>query len=115
MYLSKTLAKNFRYAQILVDGVGKRNVYLMSNVLEKNNEMKSKQINDEPPVPVTCCGSGCQNCVWIEYAENLLNYYNKKYSNSDAGLKKVLSQIEKLEDENLKTFLKLEISFKFKS
>ena len=69
----------------------------------------------EPPIPVTCCGSGCQNCVWVEYAERLLDYYKGKYSNGEAGLRKALTEIEKLEDENLKTFIKMEINFRLKN
>lgn len=69
----------------------------------------------EPPIPVTCCGSGCQNCVWVEYAQKLLDYYKGKYSDGESGLRKALTEIEKLEDENLKTFIKMEINFRLKN
>ncbi|CAM1318685.1 OXLD1 (predicted) [Pycnogonum litorale] len=55
----------------------------------------------EPPTaPSTCCMSGCANCVWIKYSEELIEYYN------DGG-EKAREAIEQMEDENVKAFLKL--------
>lgn len=80
-----------------------------------NRNLNDDSVNQEPPIPVTCCGSGCQNCVWIEYAQKLLDYYKRKYSDGETGLKKALEEIEKIEDENLKTFIRMEIGFKLKN
>ncbi|CAG5115290.1 unnamed protein product [Candidula unifasciata] len=55
-----------------------------------------------PEPPVTCCMSGCVNCVWIKYAEELKDYY------SDGG-EQAKAAVEKIEDASLRAFVKLEL------
>uniref|UniRef100_A0A0B6Y0S8 Oxidoreductase-like domain-containing protein n=1 Tax=Arion vulgaris TaxID=1028688 RepID=A0A0B6Y0S8_9EUPU len=55
-----------------------------------------------PEPPITCCMSGCANCVWIKYAEELREYYK------DGG-ERAKSALEKIEDPSLRAFVKLEL------
>lgn len=55
-----------------------------------------------PDPPTTCCGTGCANCVWIVYAEELREYYK------DGG-EQAKKAIEKIDDPSLKMFIKLEL------
>ncbi|XP_069124130.1 oxidoreductase-like domain-containing protein 1 [Argopecten irradians] len=56
-----------------------------------------------PEPPVDCCMSGCANCVWIKYAEELKDYYSD-------GTERALREIEKIDNPSLKAFIKLELS-----
>ncbi|XP_033732932.1 uncharacterized protein LOC117322236 [Pecten maximus] len=56
-----------------------------------------------PEPPVNCCMSGCANCVWIKYAEELKEYYCD-------GKERALRDIELIDNPSLKAFIKLELS-----
>lgn len=58
-----------------------------------------------PELGGECCMSGCANCVWVKYAEDTLAYY-------EDGGEKAMVEIEKIEDSNLKAFIKLQIKLK---
>ena len=64
----------------------------------------------EPPANL-CCMSGCTNCVWMKYADNLMQHYAEKRSTIE--MQKLLSEIEEnIDDPMIKAFIKLEIKSK---
>ena len=74
---------------------------------EKSDSVGSPEENPPipPPPPLElCCMSGCQNCVMIQHAEELIKMYD-----DDSAARAALEEIP---DENLKTFLKMEMNFK---
>lgn len=56
-----------------------------------------------PDEPDNCCMSGCANCVWIVYAQELTNLYK------DGGTAKKLV-LEKIKDPSMQVFLKMELN-----
>lgn len=72
-----------------------------------HNKFCSKPPPELPEEPTTCCMSGCANCVWIEYAEQVKNIL----ANSDS---KQVTQIilDKVQDPNMKAFLSMELKSK---
>ena len=66
-----------------------------------------------PELPTTCCMSGCSNCVWIDYADEIVNFYAKK--GESLKLEALLKDIDdNLSDEMIKAFVKMEIKFKYR-
>ncbi|XP_059165391.1 uncharacterized protein LOC131947977 [Physella acuta] len=56
-----------------------------------------------PEPPINCCMTGCVNCVWIAYAEEL-----KEYCKSVGGDPK--DTIDKITDPSLRAFIKMELN-----
>ena len=68
------------------------------------SSVKTLPVPPAPPPLELCCMSGCQNCVMIQHAEELLRIYD-----DDTAAK---AAIEEMPDENLKAFLKIELNLK---
>ena len=78
-----------------------------------NDEFSQKPENIKipylPEPPTNCCFSGCANCVWIKYAEDLSLLFN----DAEDKIKNII--LNKIEDPNMKAFLLMELkSIKFK-
>lgn len=82
--------------------------------------LASTNATEDPEKPIkppleACCQSGCINCVYLIYAKDLMNYYEKKYSNSKQGIDKAIEEIENAPglDPSLKAYLTIEINMKY--
>lgn len=73
----------------------------------KHRKISSKSPPNLPEEPATCCMSGCANCVWIEYAEQVKNQLVN--CDNDEIRKMVL---DKVQDSNMKAFLSIELKIK---
>lgn len=87
----------------------KKNCFILESTdksLANKVEATSQETNDAPPPPLPdmCCMSGCPNCVWIEHAENLVNFYHDHEAAKAA--------IDNIPDESLKAFLRIELGIK---
>ena len=96
-----------------------KQMHLTSSTLAQdtqNLDNKNKDTLTMPPIlPVVCCGTGCQNCAWLQYAEALLKFYGDSCSKNQENIHKaVMDEINKLDDENLKSFLTMELKMKLK-
>jgi len=55
--------------------------------------------------------SGCANCVWLDYAEDMVKYYQKR--GDKVPKDKILQEINShLSDPMVKAFVLLELKFK---
>ena len=69
----------------------------------------------QPPVPTLpgpCCMSGCANCVWLDYAEEMVTYYQSLGKKME--LTELLHTLEdNVDDPMVKAFLKMELKSKY--
>ncbi|KAI6183242.1 Oxidoreductase-like domain-containing protein [Aphelenchoides bicaudatus] len=70
----------------------------------------------EAPKPELCCGSGCYNCVWIQYADEVAKYFDdhpaiERTPDKWDKIKQLLDA--NVPDPNLKTYLAMEMEHKF--
>ena len=66
----------------------------------------------EPPAASLCCMSGCANCVWLDYADEMIKHFEAK--GEKLPPKEILDLVDKgIQDEMVKAFVKMEIKSKF--
>merc|ERR1711948_124599 len=83
----------------------------------KSKHFFSSKCEDDqrpPSLPTTCCMSGCANCVWLDYADEVVDFYSRK-GESGVNVEQILKEVEEnVDDEMVKAFIKMEIKFKFR-
>ncbi|XP_024886200.1 uncharacterized protein LOC112463821 [Temnothorax curvispinosus] len=80
----------------------RRNMSIRKDDEDRVDQAKETSIGDLAE-PTNCCMSGCTNCVWIKYAEELSNVIER----SDIDLQKTI--FEKVQDPNMRAFLAMEL------
>ncbi|CAH1389835.1 unnamed protein product [Nezara viridula] len=107
-FLSSYLYK--KDSMLLVSSLSEN--YLHTNIINSSKDSKNSkdtQIPHIPEPPTNCCMSGCANCVWIKYAEDL----SKIFDDAENKVKEII--LSKVDDPNMKAFLLMELrSMKFK-
>ena len=66
---------------------------LCSKSNHEDNTTPSTSEGLPPEVPSTCCASGCASCVWLDYAEEVIKYYEGRAESLSCD--KLLQDVEK--------------------
>jgi len=75
------------------------------------NQETSTQ-DSPPPLPNTCCMSGCANCVWLDYAEEMVRFY--KHRGEQMDFASLLREVDKnIDDPMIKAFISMELKSKY--
>ncbi|KAI6230452.1 hypothetical protein M3Y99_01064400 [Aphelenchoides fujianensis] len=71
----------------------------------------------EAPHPQLCCGSGCHNCIWIQYADAVEDHLHEHHAEEAGTPEERWAKIErilalKVPDPNLRMYLEMEMKSK---
>ena len=79
-------------------------------------EVKEVQEHKEagpPALPTDCCNSGCANCVWLDYSEEVVSYYRRQ--GRGVALEDLLQTVSKnVDDPMVRAFVQMELRGRFK-
>ncbi|GJQ72239.1 hypothetical protein Trydic_g3330 [Trypoxylus dichotomus] len=76
--------------------------------VENKTESTAPDVKGIPEPPTTCCMTGCPNCVWLEYAENLTKYFK---DGGEKALKEINAHVT---DSNVRAYLMHELRMRNK-
>ena len=100
---SSTLSKINSKSQLTLSTTG---------ILEDKPSEEDSQTDGPPSLPSTCCMSGCANCVWLDFAEETVNYYEAMGEKMEFTT--LLKQVEKnIDDPMIKAFITMELKSKY--
>ncbi len=87
-----------------------RRIKLSTDATTANNDCPGPGPPSAPPANL-CCMSGCANCVWLDYAEQVLDYYKSRGDDHGAmDVESILEEIDSgVEDNLVKAFVKTEV------
>lgn len=76
------------------------------------SEGGGKTPDNHPSLPTTCCMSGCANCVWLDYAEDMVQHYHLMGEEMD--FPSLLREVQKnIDDPMIKAFITMELKSKY--
>lgn len=112
----RTLFKNLNSSTILFK-INQINFY--SNDSNKSKK-SSNQTNKFPVLDSNlCCREGCDKCYFIEYVNELENYFLNESNHTKSKdrhklLNEILNEIDKrIDDPSIKTFVKMQVKESF--
>ena len=69
-------------------------------------------VSGPPNIPSTCCMSGCANCVWLDYAEETVKYYDAL--GETMNFQNLIDEVSKnIDDPMIKAFITMELKSKY--
>ncbi|CAD5226342.1 unnamed protein product [Bursaphelenchus xylophilus] len=98
----------------------KRYAGIIRRCLSTANKTPELPVFPEPPDPLSCCGSGCQNCIWIEYAEKVGQFFKEHPEGNKLTAAQKEEKIQRLlrenvTDTNLRAYLSIEVKTNMKN
>ena len=78
-----------------------------ADAADKSMPPMSNAASHRESPPTTCCGSGCANCVWIEYAQRLTDSISVEQRRS---VDDFLANIDQhIDDPSVRAFVAMEL------
>ena len=96
--------------------VDKKDLLVVEETVER--EAVKEEVSEEgpkaaPELPTTCCESGCANCVWLDYGQELVEYYQAR--GEVVGLDQLLEVVRgSVQDPMVRAFVVMELKAKFR-
>ena len=82
-----------------------------TNKCKSNSSGRDSSSAPEAPSGL-CCMSGCANCVWLDYAEEMIKTYAEK--GKEVDIEDIIKEVEaNIDDPMMRAFIKLELKSTF--